>query len=66
MLLPLFSLLPDVKLYPIFTHLLYIIVDLLCAEALYKISESREAVSSKLFTSPRQNTKISSEAVIAL
>lgn len=65
LLLPLFSLLPDVKVWPIFTHLLYIAVDLLSADALYKIANSGEAASSKLFTSPRRANKFVGAAVAA-
>lgn len=54
LLLPLFSLLPDVKTWPIFTALLYIGVDLLSADALLKIAASGEASQSRLFTSPRR------------
>jgi phosphatidylinositol glycan class U len=57
LLLPLFSLLPDVKAWPIFTHLLYIAVDILSSDALYKIANSGEASSSRLFTSPRRAKK---------
>lgn len=57
LLLPLFSLLPDVKTWPIFTYILYIAVDLLSADALLRISNSGEAGNSKLFTSPRRNKK---------
>jgi phosphatidylinositol glycan class U len=65
LLLTLFSLLPDSSMYPIFTYLLYIAVDLLSANALMKIAESGEAGSSKLFTSPRKDKKWSSFAVAA-
>ncbi|OAA55312.1 GPI transamidase component [Niveomyces insectorum RCEF 264] len=51
LLLPLFSLLPSA---PIFTYLLYIAVDLLSADALYRIAESGEAGASARFTSPRR------------
>jgi phosphatidylinositol glycan class U len=64
LLLPLFSLLPDVKQWPIFTALLYILVDLVSADALVKLAESGEAGNSKLFTSPRRNKKVS-ELVVA-
>jgi phosphatidylinositol glycan class U len=65
LLLTLFSLLPDSSMYPIFTYLLYIAVDLLSANALIKIAESGEAGSSKLFTSPRKDKKWSIFAVAA-
>jgi GPI-anchor transamidase subunit U len=65
LLLPLFSLLPSSSTYPIFTYILYIIVDLLSANALMKIAESGEAGSSKLFTSPRKDKRWSSFAIAA-
>jgi phosphatidylinositol glycan class U len=65
LLLPLFSLLPDAKSWPIFTSILYILVDLLTADALMKIAESGEAVQSKLFSSPRKERRTSSMAVAA-
>lgn len=65
LLLPLFSLLPDVKNWPIFTHLLYIAVDLLSADSLYKIADSGVASSSRLFTSPRRTNKFGSAAIAA-
>jgi phosphatidylinositol glycan class U len=65
LLLPLFSLLPNVKAWPIFTSLLYILVDLLSAEALCRIAESGEAGQSKLFTSPRRAKRASGLAVAA-
>lgn len=65
LLLPLFSLLPDVKSWPIFTHLLYIAVDLLSADALYKIADSGVASNSRLFKSPRRANKFGTAAVAA-
>ncbi|KAF4636257.1 hypothetical protein G7Y89_g1820 [Cudoniella acicularis] len=64
-LLPLFSLLPSSATYPAFTYLLYILVDLLSANALMKIAESGEAGSSKLYTSPRKDKKWTSHAIAA-
>ncbi|KJZ77340.1 hypothetical protein HIM_03064 [Hirsutella minnesotensis 3608] len=65
LLLPLFSLLPDVKAWPIFTSLLYILVDLLTADVLVKIAESGEAGQSKLFSSPRRSRRASGLLVAA-
>ena len=65
LLLPLFSLLPDVKQWPIFTALLYIVVDLVSADALMRLADSGEAGCSKLFASPRRNKKVSALAVAA-
>ncbi|KAF3023529.1 hypothetical protein G7054_g3553 [Neopestalotiopsis clavispora] len=66
LLLPLFSLLPDPAAYPIFTYALYILIDLLSANALYKIAESGEASTSRLFKSPRAERKWSGYVVAAL
>ncbi|KAI6085811.1 PIG-U-domain-containing protein [Hypoxylon rubiginosum] len=66
LLLPLFSLLPDPSAYPIFTYILYIIIDLLSAEALWKIAESGEASASRLFTSARKDRRWSGYIVAAL
>ncbi|CAJ2499876.1 Uu.00g027290.m01.CDS01 [Anthostomella pinea] len=66
LLLPLFSLLPDPSAYPIFTYVLYIMVDLLSAHALYKIAESGEAASSRLFTSARKDRRWSGYVVAAI
>ncbi|KAL7620214.1 hypothetical protein AAE478_009207 [Parahypoxylon ruwenzoriense] len=66
LLLPLFSLLPNPSAYPIFTFLLYIVVDLLNADALYKIAESGEAASSRLFTSNRKDRRWSGYVVAAM
>ncbi|KAI1392927.1 PIG-U-domain-containing protein [Hypoxylon trugodes] len=66
LLLPLFSLLPDPSTYPIFAYLLYIVIDLLSADALYKIAESGEAAASKLFTSARKERRWSGYIVAAL
>jgi phosphatidylinositol glycan class U len=65
LLLPLFALLPSSSTYPFFTNLLYILVDLLSANALMKIAESGEAGSSKHFTSPRKDKRWSSFAIAA-
>lgn len=64
--LPLFSLLPSVRTFPIFTYLLYIVVDLLSAGALLKIADSGEAGSSALFTSPRREKRWSGFIVAAV
>ncbi|TAQ90802.1 hypothetical protein B7494_g848 [Chlorociboria aeruginascens] len=65
LLLPLFSLLPSSATYPAFTYLLYILVDLLSANALMKIADSGEAGSSKHYASPRKDKKWSSLAIAA-
>ncbi|PFH56437.1 hypothetical protein XA68_16519 [Ophiocordyceps unilateralis] len=65
LLLPLFSLLPDAKRWPIFTTVLYILVDILCADALVSIADSGEAGQSRLFTSPRRARRASGLFVAA-
>ncbi|KAF1982553.1 PIG-U-domain-containing protein [Aulographum hederae CBS 113979] len=65
LLLPLFSLLPDASSFPLPTNLLYILVDLLSACALYQIAETGQAVSSRLFTSPRKELRGNSLSVAA-
>ncbi|KAB5578447.1 GPI transamidase subunit PIG-U [Coniochaeta sp. 2T2.1] len=64
--LPLFSLLPSSVSFPVFTYLLYIAVDLLSADALLKIADSGEAVSSRLFTSPRREKRWSGLVIAAV
>lgn len=64
LLLPLFALIPSSLFLPL-TALLYILLDLLCANALIRITESGESRSSRLFTSPRKDMKWDSIAVAA-
>lgn len=66
LLLPLFSLLPNFASIPFFTYLLYIAVDLLSASALITITESGEAGSTRLFTSPRKDKRWSGLVVASL
>ncbi|KAK8008527.1 hypothetical protein PG991_011078 [Apiospora marii] len=66
LLLPLFSLLPDPSTYPIFAYILYTLVDLLSANALYKIAESGEGGASRLYSSPRKEKRWSGYVVAAL
>ncbi|KAI1422612.1 GPI transamidase subunit PIG-U [Xylaria sp. FL1777] len=66
LLLPLFSLLPDASTYPFFTYLLYILVDIASADALYTIAESGEAAASRLFTSARKERRWSGYVVAAI
>lgn len=66
LLLPVLSLLPNFASWPVFTYLLYIVVDLLSANSLITISESGEASSSLRFTSPRRDKRWSSFVVAAL
>ncbi|KAG5999956.1 hypothetical protein E4U43_001758 [Claviceps pusilla] len=65
LLLPLFSLLPDVKTWPIFTSILYILIDVLSADALSRIADSGEAGQSRLFSSPRRGKRASGLVVAA-
>ncbi|KAG5920918.1 hypothetical protein E4U42_006032 [Claviceps africana] len=65
LLLPLFSLLPDVKTWPIFTSVLYILIDVLSADALSRIADSGEAGQSRLFSSPRRGKRASGLVVAA-
>lgn len=65
LLLPLFSLLPDLKTWPIFNYILYTVVDLLSANALCNIANSGEAGNSKLFKSPRRDKRWSGVAIAA-
>ncbi|KAK3393835.1 GPI transamidase subunit PIG-U [Podospora didyma] len=57
LLLPLFSLFPNFKSFPLGTYQLYIVADLLSARALQLIADSGEAGSSALFTSPRREKR---------
>jgi hypothetical protein len=65
LLLPLFSLLPDPSKYPLATGLLYILLDLLSAQALTQIAETGVSMCSRLFTSPRKEFRYSNTAVAA-
>ena len=65
LLLPLFSLLPDVREWPIFTALVYIAVDILSAEALTQVARSGEASKSAHFTSLRAGAKTSGIKIAA-
>ncbi|KAF2088819.1 putative GPI transamidase component PIG-U [Saccharata proteae CBS 121410] len=65
LLLPLFSLLPNMAQFPMATNLVYIIVDLLSANAIMQIAETGQNVSSRLFTSPRKGLRWSSLAIAA-
>ncbi|ERF68127.1 hypothetical protein EPUS_06938 [Endocarpon pusillum Z07020] len=63
LLLPLFSLLPGRSSISLTTGLLYTLMDLANANALAKIADSGEAVSSRLFTSPRKETRLDGAAL---
>jgi GPI-anchor transamidase subunit U len=65
LLLPLFAMLPDPKVFPLPTDIMYIIMDLIGAYSLVQIAESGVAMSTKLFTSPRKNVKYGTAAVAA-
>ena len=66
LLLPLFSLLPDFSTFPIATHLLYVAVDIISANALATIADSGEAGATRLFKSPRRDNRWSGLVVAAL
>ncbi|KAL8837783.1 MAG: hypothetical protein Q9170_002401 [Blastenia crenularia] len=60
--LPLFALIPP-SVFDAVTALLYILVDLICADSLIRIAESGVARSSRLFSSPRKDNKWDEVAV---
>lgn len=62
LLLSLFAIIPP-PLFSIMTNLLYILVDLLCAEALARIASTGESRSTRLFTSPRKDIMADSTSV---
>jgi phosphatidylinositol glycan class U len=65
LLLPLFSLLPNPSSIPLATNVLYTILDLLGASALYQIAESGQNVVTRLFSSSRKELRWSSLAIAA-
>ncbi|KAL4913421.1 GPI transamidase subunit PIG-U [Aspergillus aurantiobrunneus] len=65
LLLPIFSILPSVKEYPFPTALFYSLVDLLNANALVTISDSAQAVSSRLYSAARKQMKWDGAVVAA-
>ncbi|KAL4869306.1 hypothetical protein BDV12DRAFT_168285 [Aspergillus spectabilis] len=65
LLLPIFSLLPNSQEYPLPTALFYSLVDLLNANALVTISDSAQAVASRLYSSPRKQIKWDGAVVAA-
>ncbi|GES62472.1 GPI transamidase component GAB1 [Aspergillus terreus] len=56
-LLPLFSLFPNIDQSPLATAIFFSVVDLLNAEALVTISESGQAVSGRFYTAVRKHIK---------
>ncbi|KAL8773750.1 MAG: hypothetical protein Q9209_001518 [Squamulea sp. 1 TL-2023] len=60
--LPLFALIPSSIFFPV-TALLYILVDVFCADSIVRIAESGVARSSRLFSSPRKDNHWDSLAV---
>ncbi|KAL1613015.1 hypothetical protein SLS60_001247 [Paraconiothyrium brasiliense] len=65
LLLPLFSLLPNVSDHPFATNLFFTVVDLLSAHALAQIADSGCAAATRLFKSSRQGLRWSSAAIVA-
>ncbi|KAI1919073.1 hypothetical protein LOZ53_001738 [Ophidiomyces ophidiicola] len=64
-LLPILSLLSEAYEHQLITGLVYIFFDLLNANALSSISNSGEAVVSRLYTSPRKNIRWDGTAIAA-
>ncbi|MCJ1391018.1 hypothetical protein MMC18_003879 [Xylographa bjoerkii] len=64
LLLPLFALIPS-SVFSIVTSLLYVLLDISCADALIRIANSCESTCSRMFTSPRKDVKWDSLAVAA-
>ena len=64
LLLPLFTIVNPLR-NELLTALLYIILDLLGANALMGIAETGETSSSRLYTSPRKDLKYSSISIAA-
>ncbi|MCJ1258708.1 hypothetical protein MMC24_006541 [Lignoscripta atroalba] len=62
LLLPLFALIPR-SAFTLITYILYILLDLLCADSLIQIAGSGESESSRLFTSPRKGIRWDSLSV---
>ena len=60
LLLSLFALFPNINKYPFPTNALYIVLDILCANALMSIADSGVSVSSYSFTSSRKSVRWSS------
>lgn len=56
LLLPLFALIPS-SVFPFLTSLLYVFLDILCAEAIIQIADSGQSTSSRQFISPRKDIK---------
>ena len=54
--LPLFTLIPSTA-FSLVSSILYILLDLFCAEALARIAESGESRETRLFTSPRKDLR---------
>jgi GPI-anchor transamidase subunit U len=65
LLLPLFAMLPDTKVFSLPTDVMYIALDLISAYSLVQLAESGVAMSTTLFTSPRKNVKYGTVAVAA-
>jgi phosphatidylinositol glycan class U len=65
LLLPLFSLLPNPSSSPLATSLLFTVLDLLSASALFQIAESGQNVVTRLFSSSRKELRWGSLAIAA-
>lgn len=64
-LLALDSVLPTYNVFPQATQIVYILADLLSAEAIIRLVQSGESTSTRLFTSTRKSSKASDTAVAA-
>ena len=62
LLLPLFALIPP-QVFSLSTNLLYIAVDLFCANSLIRIADTGESRSTRRFTSPRKDNVLDSVSV---
>ena len=65
LLLPLFSLLPDIHNNPIPTAIFYILVDLMNAYALVTISESGQSIQSRFHSAVRKHVRWDGVSVAA-
>ncbi|THC99745.1 hypothetical protein EYZ11_000795 [Aspergillus tanneri] len=65
LLLPIFSLLPNARDFPLPTALIFSVIDLVNANALITISESDQAVSGRLYTALRKHIRWSGVEIAA-
>jgi phosphatidylinositol glycan class U len=65
LLLPLFSLLPNPRDFPLPTAVFYSLIDLVNANALVTIAESRQSVASRLHSALRKDVRWDGAAIAA-